>query len=94
MIKKINNASLNKSNIAFTFGGTGGHFYPCIALAQELKESSIYFIGSNNRKDSQIISKYGFKFFKISSSKKNPGLMLKAFFEARNILKKIKQKSL
>jgi len=80
--------------IAFTFSGTGGHIYPCIALAQELPFEKTYFIGSHNKKESQIIANYGFGFVAIPSSKKNPITLFKGFLEARNLLKQSRTKLL
>ena len=48
--------------IAFVVGGTGGHVYPAIALAQEVGADKCLFIGSINRKDAEIVPKYGLYF--------------------------------
>lgn len=59
--------------VVFVTGGTGGHIYPAIALAKELKkeekESDILFIGSSNRMEKEIVSKTEFDFYgyKLSS---------------------------
>lgn len=73
--------------IAFTFAGTGGHVYPCIALAQELNSQSVYFIGSTNRKDSEIVLRHHYRFIGIPSSRKNPLILFKSFIAARAVLK-------
>lgn len=52
-------------------GGTGGHVYPGIALAQGMPEAKFVFVGSKNRQDSKIIPKYGYPFFSIMASPKN-----------------------
>ncbi len=56
--------SKNKIVIAFAGGGTGGHIYPGIAIADELKKKSggsteieIHWIGNSKGMDSAIIEK-------------------------------------
>ncbi len=45
--------------LALTGGGTGGHIYPCFALAEELLEQSpeaeIYYIGNHNKLEAQLL---------------------------------------
>ena len=45
-------------------GGTGGHIFPALALAQEFTErndkNSVLFVGSKKGLDKMIISKYGY----------------------------------
>ena len=56
---------LNKNVIAFTGGGTAGHIYPGLAVADELKtlvknnneEIKIYWIGCSKGMDRQIVEK-------------------------------------
>ena len=50
--------------IAMVAGGTGGHIYPAIALAEELqnKGHDITFIGSNDRMEKDVIPTSGFKY--------------------------------
>jgi UDP-N-acetylglucosamine--N-acetylmuramyl-(pentapeptide) pyrophosphoryl-undecaprenol N-acetylglucosamine transferase len=76
-----------KHNIAYTCGGTGGHIYPLIALAQELTETHPFFIGSRDRVDRHIIPAYGFSFFSITSSNRNIFKIIQGFFQARRLLK-------
>ena len=56
--------SRKKIVIAFAGGGTGGHIYPGIAIADELKKNSnestkieIHWIGNSKGMDSVIIEK-------------------------------------
>ena len=56
--------SRKKIVIAFAGGGTGGHIYPGIAIADELKKNSnestkieIHWIGNSKGMDSAIIEK-------------------------------------
>lgn len=63
--------------IVFTGGGTGGHFYPIIAVAQELKnlmyeqkiiDMEMYFL-STDPYDAQALSDNNIQFIKIPSGK-------------------------
>ncbi len=53
--------------VVFTTGGTGGHIYPAIALANRLKELepdyAISFIGTSNRMEKDIVLKSNFDFY-------------------------------
>ncbi|MDD6467170.1 MAG: undecaprenyldiphospho-muramoylpentapeptide beta-N-acetylglucosaminyltransferase [Erysipelotrichaceae bacterium] len=81
-------------------GGTGGHIYPAIALADELlsrdPQTSILFIGNNDRMEATEIPKHNYDFFGIdakgfngnSSDKvKSIQLMSQSFFVCRNKIK-------
>lgn len=61
MIKSFN----KKINVIITGGGTGGHIYPALAIANEIKRrnenNNILFIGSNGRMEMDIIPKHNFK---------------------------------
>lgn len=50
--------------IAIVAGGTGGHIYPALTLAEELQKrgNEIVFIGSNNRMEKELIPSFGYKF--------------------------------
>jgi len=54
-----------KISVIITGGGTGGHIYPALAIANEIKrrnkKNKILFIGSNGRMEMDIIPKYNFK---------------------------------
>ncbi|MDR2543856.1 MAG: undecaprenyldiphospho-muramoylpentapeptide beta-N-acetylglucosaminyltransferase [Treponema sp.] len=93
-------------NIAFTGGGTGGHIYPGLAVAMELKkkfadhETRIFWIGSSAGMDRSIVEEAGIEFFGVPSGKLRRYFSLKnivdlfkiagGFFAARKILKKQK----
>jgi UDP-N-acetylglucosamine--N-acetylmuramyl-(pentapeptide) pyrophosphoryl-undecaprenol N-acetylglucosamine transferase len=51
-----------------TGGGTGGHIYPALAVAEELKKRGweILYLGSNHRMEAEIVPKAGFNFKKLS----------------------------
>jgi len=92
------------NRIVFAAGGTGGHIYPAIAVADELKkmnsEVKIKFIGAKGRIEERIVPKCGYELntieirgFKRSLSFKNIGSALKLFKalnESKKILKSFK----
>jgi UDP-N-acetylglucosamine--N-acetylmuramyl-(pentapeptide) pyrophosphoryl-undecaprenol N-acetylglucosamine transferase len=78
----------NPYRFVFAAGGTGGHLYPAIAVAQYIKklhpESEIVFFGNKDKIESQVVPKYGFEFRSIWIS----GLYRK--FDLRNLLFPVK----
>lgn len=56
-------------NVVFTGGGTGGHLYPAIAVADSLRASgaSIAFIGTADRLEATIVPKAGYPLFTVRS---------------------------
>lgn len=92
------------NRIVFAAGGTGGHIYPAIAIADELKKLNdkieIRFIGAKGRIEEKIVPKNGYKLetievtgFKRSFTLKNFAAaykIIRALKEARNILKEFK----
>ena len=58
----------NKATYRFLFagGGTGGHLYPAIAVAQKIKElqpdSEIMFIGTKTKIEARVVPALGFNF--------------------------------
>ena len=51
-----------------TGGGTGGHIYPALAIAEELKNRDweILYLGSDHRMEAEIVPKAGFTFKELS----------------------------
>ncbi|MFN9961453.1 MAG: glycosyltransferase, partial [bacterium] len=47
-------------NIALTGGGTGGHIYPCLALAEYLKEKSaqinLFYFGNPEKLECTLLN--------------------------------------
>jgi UDP-N-acetylglucosamine--N-acetylmuramyl-(pentapeptide) pyrophosphoryl-undecaprenol N-acetylglucosamine transferase len=55
-------------NVIFTGGGTGGHVYPAIALADALRgRANVRFIGTADRLEAQIVPDAGYELVTISS---------------------------
>lgn len=73
--------------IIITAGGTGGHIYPALSIAGEVKEkmpeTEIIFVGSYEGMESKIISSEGYMFKAISISalrgKSIPGIIKSIF---------------
>ena len=97
-------------NVAFTGGGTGGHIYPGLAVAAELKKLlpeggiQIFWIGSSSGMDRELVENAGIEFFGVPSRKLRRYFSLRnvidifkilgGFFASRKILKKKKAKLL
>jgi len=93
-------------NIAFTGGGTGGHIYPGLAVAAELKKRldgrdvRLFWVGSSSGMDRELVQGAGIEFFGIPSGKLRRYFSLRTvvdffkviagFFAARKIFKKQK----
>jgi len=92
-------------SIAFTGGGTGGHIYPGLAVAERLKnlfegQARIFWIGSSSGMDRALVEEAGIEFFGVPSGKLRRYFSLKTvsdffkviagFFASRKILKKQK----
>lgn len=58
-----------KYRFLFAGGGTGGHLFPAIAVADKIKmlkpEAEILFVGSRNKIEGTVIPKLGYKFKSI-----------------------------
>ncbi len=58
-----------KYRFLFAGGGTGGHLFPAIAVAEQIKElkpeADILFIGTKNKIEGKVVPKLGFKFKSI-----------------------------
>ncbi len=63
-------------------GGTGGHIYPALALAEMLKKedssTEIVFFGSDNRMEAKVIPDAGYRFYGITMSGMNGRIAAKA----------------
>lgn len=85
-------------------GGTGGHIYPALAIANKIKEkdktAEILYVGTSNRMEKDIVPKAGFKFvgIKIEGLRrslsprniKSAFLFLTGISKCKKIIKKFK----
>ena len=84
------------SKILITTGGTGGHIYPALSVADKLKEKGhdVIFIGTKHRMEKDLIPNKGYKFYGLDviPIKSISGMLklLKSIFDARSILKEEK----
>lgn len=83
-------------------GGTGGHIYPAIAIADKIKKENpkaeILFIGTEKGLEADVVPKAGYKLETITVSYlkrkisihniKSAAMLMKGLFEARGIIKK------
>ncbi len=88
----------------FTCGGTGGHIFPAIAVAEQIKkadkENAILFAGNDDGMESAIVKKAGFDFVHVGARPfvrksffkniKNFILNILALFNALKIIKNFK----
>ena len=94
----------NSKRIIIAGGGTGGHIFPAIAIANALKKIDnkiqILFVGANGKMEMEKVPQAGYEIkgidiagFNRSSLIKNVGLpfkLIKSFFQVRSIIKSFK----
>jgi UDP-N-acetylglucosamine--N-acetylmuramyl-(pentapeptide) pyrophosphoryl-undecaprenol N-acetylglucosamine transferase len=82
--------------VLFTTGGTGGHIYPALAVADKLKEKEIesVFVGSRHRMEKEFIPKSGYRFIELDiipfKSLKSIFKLIKCIFQSISILRREK----
>lgn len=75
-----------KYRVLISAGGTGGHLFPAIAIAEEMRSTipdvDLFFIGTKRRMEKDIIPKLGFKYSgtSIIGLPRKVGLKLVGFF--------------
>ncbi len=83
--------------IVFTGGGTAGHIYPNLAIAEELKNFEKHYIGTNGMEKEIVQKEKDFTFHEIAAVKldrakklrnlKIPFKLIKSVYQAKKILK-------
>ena len=80
-----------KMRVIMTCGGTGGHIYPAIAIANKIKEEhpncKIVFIGTGRPLEKKIITAAGYELRAISASGVHRKKIYKNVGTARDLLK-------
>ncbi len=81
------------STIVLTGGGTAGHCTPHLAVIPHLKKyfDTIYYIGSYNGIEKDIIEKAGIEYFGVSTVKLNRKICLENLSIPRKLIKGVKE---
>lgn len=60
---------MNNKNVVIAAGGTGGHIYPGIALAEKLteKDYKIIWLGSGSKLEKDILAPYGWHYHSVQA---------------------------
>ncbi|MEF9921496.1 MAG: undecaprenyldiphospho-muramoylpentapeptide beta-N-acetylglucosaminyltransferase [Anaerovoracaceae bacterium] len=81
--------------VIVTGGGSGGHIYPAIAIADKIKErspeSQILYIGNEIGLEKDIVPKTGYPMELVSAKWLDRGNALKIFDTGYNVLKGVRQ---
>ncbi len=74
-----------------TGGGTGGHIYPALAVADELTKNGakVYYVGNKRNMEYELASKKGYKFLHVSVKSMPRGLNPKFFWWGMKLVKAI-----
>ncbi len=77
---------MKQYNVVFTGGGTGGHVFPGIAVAEKLIESSkegnlkLHWVGNRKGMEKDIVERFNFSFYSIPAGK------LRRYFSIQNFI--------
>ena len=102
--EQINEAAGRRARFIIAGGGTGGHIFPAIAIANAIKErepgAEILFVGAKGKMEMEKVPQAGYKIqgldiagYERSSLIKNiwlPFKLIKSFFQVRKIFKSFK----
>lgn len=85
---------MKKVNIIISGGGTGGHIFPAIAIANELKkrypEASILLVGAEGRMEMERIPEAGYEIIGLPVKGLNRKRPLSIFHTAKMLLKSLR----
>lgn len=64
--------NLRRLTVVFAGGGTGGHLYPALAIAEEVRrrrpDARLAFIGAKGKIEARVVPEHGFEFHPIQVS--------------------------
>ncbi len=85
----------NSNNVYFiTGGGTGGHIYPALAVADALNGAKVYYVGNKRNMEYELATKKGYKFLHVSISgmprKLNPKFFIWGIKLVKSIIRSIR----
>ncbi|MCX6351431.1 MAG: undecaprenyldiphospho-muramoylpentapeptide beta-N-acetylglucosaminyltransferase [Bacteroidetes bacterium] len=100
----MGNSELNNIRVLISGGGTGGHVYPALAIADEIRrqypDSAIHFVGANGKMEMEKMPQHGYTIdgIDISGIDRNnklknlslPFKLLKSYLKVRTIIKNFK----
>ena len=75
-------------NIAYVCGGTGGHVYPAVAMAQYMSNTKSFFIVNTHRQSENILTSLRFNVTTFPCTIKQPFQILLTFIKTLWFLKK------
>jgi UDP-N-acetylglucosamine--N-acetylmuramyl-(pentapeptide) pyrophosphoryl-undecaprenol N-acetylglucosamine transferase len=102
MIDKINTPTTSGSTLLVMAGGTGGHIFPGLAVADKLKSEGwhIHWLGTADRMESDIVPKHGYdiSFINISGLRhkslltwlKLPFKLVNSLLQAFTVINRVK----
>ena len=65
----MKNTIQNNFRFLFAGGGTGGHLFPALSIAESLKNINsnfdIRFVGTKNKIEAKVVPTKGYKFYSI-----------------------------
>ena len=89
----VNNLGINNKEHKYfvTGGGTGGHIYPALAVADELTKNGakVFYVGNKRNMEFELASKKGYKFLHVSIKGMPRGLNPKFFWWGVKLVKAI-----